>query len=173
MIQSATLDAAFADFQDASCRVTRAAQRAAYVCLSRVKTMDSIQVLQPFSTMLFARGSPSGSDRLARKLSEDISSADALNEWMQDAEDSHDQETQEADPMKCTHRCTPCYLRGHVDYMHPAKSFGVASAAQFFCKYVSQGCWTRCLQCQKKAGIAVKMLPDESHSVQAAKKIEV
>ena len=57
MIQSATLDAAFADFQDASSRDSRAAQRAAYVCLSRVKTMDSIQILQPFSALLFARGS--------------------------------------------------------------------------------------------------------------------
>ena len=56
MIQSATLDVAYADFQDAGSKVSYVAQRAAYTCLSRVTTMDSIQVLQPFSPLLFARG---------------------------------------------------------------------------------------------------------------------
>ena len=91
MIQSATLDAAYADFQDASSKVSRAAQRVAYVCLSRVKTKDSIQILQLFSTLLFARGVPTGSERLVRTLFNEVFSAEALNEWMQYSEDSQEQ----------------------------------------------------------------------------------
>ena len=149
MIQSATLDAAYADFQDASSKVSRVAQKVAYTCLSRVKTMDSIQILQPFSPLLFARGSPIGSERLLRKLSNETSSLEALNEWMQESEENDERETKEADPMKCLHRCTSCYFLGHEDYMHPVKNFGIKLPSHFFSKYIAQGCWTRCLHCQK------------------------
>ena len=97
MIQSASLNAAFADFQDASSKVSRAAQRAAYVCLSRVKTMDGIQILQPFSPLLFARGSPIGSERLLRKLSKETSPSEALNEWMQGSEENDEAEEEDND----------------------------------------------------------------------------
>ena len=36
----------------------------------------------------------------------------------------------------------------------PAKMFGVQTKDDFYAKYIAQGCWTRCLQCQKGAGIA-------------------
>ena len=86
---------------------------------------------------------------------------------MQETEDHDDLETNEADPMKCKHRCTSCYFHGYEEYMHPAKNFGIKQPSQFFSKYISQGCWTRCLHCQKAAGVTVKMLPEESHSVQS------
>ena len=148
MVQSATLDVAFADFQDARSIFSRVAQRVVYVCLSRVKTMDSIQTLQPFSTLLFARGAPTCSKRLIRKLSNEISSAEALNGCMQDSEDSQEQETTVADPMKCTRRCISSYLLGYVVYMHPAKSSG-RTPPSHCSNYVPQGCWTRCLRCPK------------------------
>ena len=39
--------------------------------------------------------------------------------------------------------------------MLDVRSFGVASPSEFFHKYVAQGCWTRCLRCQRDAGIAM------------------
>ena len=53
MIQGFTLDAAFADLQDAGGKVSTTAQIAAYVCLSRIKQLKHICVLQPFSPLLF------------------------------------------------------------------------------------------------------------------------
>ena len=35
----------------------------------------------------------------------------------------------------------------------PAKMFGVETKDDFYAKYIAQGCWTRCLQCQRSAGI--------------------
>ena len=60
--------------------------------------MDSNQILQSFSTLLFARGAPPGSERLIGKLSYDISSEEALDEWVQGSEDSQKQEAREVDP---------------------------------------------------------------------------
>ena len=57
-----------------------------------------------------------------------------------------------------------CCIR--VVCMRPAKSFGITSPSDLFSKCVSQGWWTRCLRFQNIAGIVVKSLPDESHSVQ-------
>ena len=48
MIQGSTLDAAFADLLDAASKVSLPAQIAAIVCLSRVKLLRGIVVLQPF-----------------------------------------------------------------------------------------------------------------------------
>ena len=49
MIQGASLDATFVDAQEASSNVSTTLQIAAYVCLSRVKELRGISVLQPFS----------------------------------------------------------------------------------------------------------------------------
>ena len=40
---------------------------------------------------------------------------------------------------------------GQQGYMMQSSAFGVTEAEEFYAKYVAQGCWTRCLQCQKEA----------------------
>lgn len=44
-----------------------------------------------------------------------------------------------------------CYLRGKREYMMLASSFGMTKPQELYAEYVAQGCWTRCLQCQKEA----------------------
>ena len=58
MIQGATLEAAFYDGQDTGHNVSMETQVAAYVCLSRVKELRKIAVLQPFSPLLFTQAPP-------------------------------------------------------------------------------------------------------------------
>ena len=85
MIQGSTLDAAFADLLEATSKISLPAQIAVYVCISRVKLLSAIIVLQPFSPALFARGPLAGPEKLLRKLSGEISVAQAIGEWMQGA----------------------------------------------------------------------------------------
>ena len=66
MIQGATLEAAFYDGQDVASNIGGEAQIAAYVCLSRIKELDKIVVIQPFSPLLFKRGPPKASMLLER-----------------------------------------------------------------------------------------------------------
>ena len=49
----------------------------------------------------------------------------------------------------------------------PAKMFGVETKDDFYAKYIAQGCWTRCLQCQRSAGIGFTSSSDniKSHFV--------
>ena len=63
MIQGATLDAAFVDPQDVANKVGLTLQIAVYVCLSRVKELLNVCVLQPLSPLLFKRGPPTGPHR--------------------------------------------------------------------------------------------------------------
>jgi hypothetical protein len=91
MIQGATLDAVFSDAQEAGGNVSMAAQIAAYVGFTRIKELCKICVLQPFSPWLFARGPPSGPERLIRKLSGKISSDEALEEWVQDTQPGNEE----------------------------------------------------------------------------------
>ena len=154
MIQGATLEAAFADLQDASNAGSMTSQIAAYVCLSRVKMLLRMCVLQPFSTFLFSRGDPVGPRRLVRKLRGEITAEEAADEWFQDSREDAFQE-EKKDPMSMKHLCASCYLQGKGEYMLNAKNFGVTSADDYYSKYVSQGAWTRCLQCQKQSGVKV------------------
>jgi hypothetical protein len=66
MIQGATLDAAFYDGQDAGSNVGEDGQVAAYVCLSRVKDLEHVAVLQAFSPLLFKQGPPKAIAALSR-----------------------------------------------------------------------------------------------------------
>ena len=158
MIQGATLDAAFVDLLNAASKVSLPAQLAANVCLSRVKHLSSIVVMQPFSPLLFARGPPAGPDRLLRKLRGDISAVQAIEEWLQDEDDTIAQLPSQSDPMRRQHRCTSCYLRGDKPYMLDVKDFGIAYPSDFYSKYIAQGCWTRCLRCQSDARMKVATL---------------
>ena len=81
MIQGATLEAAFVDLQDPTVTTGITSQIAAYVCLSRVKKMKSVCVMQPFSPFLFRHGNPAGPDRLLRKIRGEISAKQAFEEW--------------------------------------------------------------------------------------------
>ena len=83
MIQGATLDAAFVDPQDVASKVSLTLQIAVYVCLSRVKELLSLCVLQPFSPLLFKRGPPPGPHRLMRKLEGTLTADAAMEEWRQ------------------------------------------------------------------------------------------
>ena len=150
MIQGATLEAAFADLQHFFSRASMTAQIAAYVCLSRVKRLLSICVMQPFSTFLFALGNPVGPERLVRKLSGQITGDEAIYEWS--TLDNEAAEAEKMDPMARKHLCACCYLKGKQDYMLDARAFGVKAAADFYEKYVSQGRWTRCLDCAREVG---------------------
>ena len=38
--------------------------------------------------------------------------------------------------------------------MKAAKMFGVERKDDFYSKYIAQGCWTRCLECQRSTGIS-------------------
>ena len=156
MIQGATLDAEFCDAQNANGRVSTACQIAAYVCMSRVRELSKICVLQAFSLLLFTSGPPKGPDRLLRKLSGQVTSDAALEEWISEDSVKVDEKKSEAtDPMKQRYLCTSCYLAGEEDYSHPVQKFGVVTSSEFYSKYVAQGCWSRCLQCQRVYGETV------------------
>ena len=80
MIQGQTLSAAFWGAQDASGVVTGAQQIGGYVALSRVKTADSMYILQPFSDRLFQRGPPKGPDLLLRCLEKELSGEELIED---------------------------------------------------------------------------------------------
>jgi hypothetical protein len=65
MIQGASLEAAFYDGQDSSSSVSMDSQVAAYVCLSRIKEMQKLGVLQAFSPWLFKQGPPKAVQNLS------------------------------------------------------------------------------------------------------------
>ena len=52
--------------------------------------------------------------------------------------------------MKEKHICVCCYLNDKQEYYYDANKFGVTGISNFYEKYVSQGMWTRRLQCQRK-----------------------
>ena len=160
MIQGATLDAAFADLQTAWSKVSMMSQIAAYICLSRVRMLERICVLQPFSPFLFRGGSPAGPERLIRKLAEGIESDQALAEWNDErwAEPAESSTDQAKDPLQMNHLCTSCYLKGKPDFILSADKFGMKKPSDFFRLYISQGRWVRCLQCQKDSGVDVSNL---------------
>ena len=74
---------------------------------------------------------------------------------MREADEATTGEGAPSDPLKREHRCTSCYLRGEPVYMLPVRCFGVSTPAEFYPKYVAQGCWTRCLRCQREVGAEV------------------
>ena len=53
-------------------------------------------------------------------------------------------------------------------FLHPVKNFGIVSRGDLYKKYISQGSWTRCVECQKKASL--KLGTSESPSVQSDKR---
>ena len=110
MIQGATLLAAFVDILEVCTKVCMGLQIAAYVCLSRVKTLATICVMQPFSPLLFTRGPPKGPDRLIRKLQGNVTVDDVFVEW--DEKKGDKTANDQCDPMRAHLLCASCYLRG-------------------------------------------------------------
>ena len=157
MIQGATLSAAFVDAQHSATNVSIMNQIAAYVCLSRVKELATIFVLQAFSPLLFSRGPPEGPSKLLEKLENPEKAADILQNWFNEDE-VKDKDT--GKPLRTKHLCTCCYLKGNPDFMKSAEAFGVKSNTSFHSLIVRHGCWTRCLECQK--GIKKKDTPVNS-----------
>ena len=153
MIQGATLEAAFVDLQQTSTKATMTSQIAAYVCLSRVKKLRNICVMQPFSTSLFTQGNPRGPERLVRKLSGQISAEDASTEWRAVSEgvDADVEATTTTEKLLCT----SCYLGGKEIYMLHARDFGIGLITNHYGEYLAQGRWTRCLQCMRSADLDI------------------
>ena len=133
MIQGATLNAAFVDPQDAGSKVSQTMQTAAYVCLSRVKELQKICVVQAFSPLLFTRGPPTGPNRLMRKLAGLITTQHASAEWWREVNNEPNYEMKHAgDPLRINHSCTSCYLQGKSSYMLHAKEFGITKPQDFY-----------------------------------------
>ena len=130
MIQGATLEAAFVDLQHWSSKASMTSQIAACVCLSRVKRLMSICVMQPFSTFLFALGNPVGPERLVRKLSGQITEDEAIHAWS--TLDDEVAEAEKMDPMARKRMCACCYLKGEQEYMLDARDFGAKAAGDFY-----------------------------------------
>ena len=103
MIQGATLETAFTDLLDATAKTSLSAMIAAYVCLSRVKELRNIVVMQPFCPSLFTRGPPTGPARLIRKLVGKISSETAVKEWLHDSENPGAEEPSRKSTMEKTY----------------------------------------------------------------------
>ena len=121
-------------------------QITAHVCLSRVKMLERMRILQPFSAFLFSHGNPVGPARLARKLSGRIAADDAIEErHLEDREGAVEEERK--DPMATQHLCASCYLQGEKEYMLDARDFGFKDVGEFYGKCAAQGGWTRCLAC--------------------------
>ena len=143
------MDAAFYDAQDAGSNVGEEGQVAAYVWLSRVKDLEHIAVLQPFSPLLFKQGPPKGPARLLRKLSGEVSAEQTSEECAEEYLNATTAENKRnLDPMKEKYLCTSCYLHGRETYMHAVTEFGVSRRDEFYDKLVSQGSWTKCNRCQ-------------------------
>ena len=128
--------------------------------------MKNTCVLQPFSNLLFIRGPPAGPHRLIRKLEGEVTCEQALEEWAHDASTDEVKKISkdENNPMTTTHLCACCYLKRKATYMHPAKAFGVHKATDFYQMYLSQGSWSRCLQCQQEAGVVLTRATQPSSS---------
>ena len=83
-----------------------------------------------------------------------------------------------SDPVALKHICASCYLQGKKKYMLDAASFGVQKVDDFYPKYVSQGMWTRCLDCQKAVGADVsrsaqaEMTPDRASRKRDSRDLE-
>ena len=148
MIQAATLEAAFVDLQDSSNKASMTSLMTAYVCLSSVKRVQNICVMQPFSPFLFALGNPEGPERLIGMLKGEITDKQAIGEWAK--EEDIDAEKESAYLMQRKHICVCCYLTGNEEYMLDARDSGVKVAGDFYEKYMSQGRWTRCLDCMRE-----------------------
>ena len=87
-------------------------QVAAYVSLSRVRLMQRIHILQPFSPLLFNRGAPTGPDRLIRKLKGEMTAHQAMEEWLEFGEICEGEgEDAARDPLKSKHLCASCALQ--------------------------------------------------------------
>ena len=72
MIQGQTLEAAFADAQEVQTTPSSESHIVSYIGLSRVKEMQNIWMLQPFSPFLFRQGAPKGPAILMQRLRGEI-----------------------------------------------------------------------------------------------------
>ena len=109
-------------------------QISGYVCLSRVKQLSCISVLQSFSPLLFTQGPPTGPERLLRKLKRKITVYECFHEWSEDTNLETDRHTNATaqNPITAKLFCTNCYLNGESEYMLPSKAFGISIRKDFF-----------------------------------------
>ena len=98
MIQGATLEAAFWGSHDANQNIAPAEQIAGYVVLGRVKHLQRMCILQPFSPLLFSRGPPRGPAILLRKLQGELTVEQAADAWDEDGE-TEITKSKDLDPM--------------------------------------------------------------------------
>ena len=90
-----------------------------------------------------------------RKLAAEITVDEAIDEWMADDKEQQPEKSEHNSPLMTTYRCTSCYLHGKTKYHHTVENFGVSRPSDLFAKILAQGSWSRCIQCQKTAGVKV------------------
>ncbi len=147
MIQGQTLDGVLPDAESHVSPAGPSTHIGAYIGFSRVKTLQGVWILRPFSPFLFTAGSPPGPDILMKKLRGEITgSCEELLELF-----GADLQTKATDPMQAEYMCTQCLLNGSPDYMKKAKEFGVTTPAELLTKILMDGAWTRCQKCVGEA----------------------
>ena len=157
MIQGQTLDAVWCDALEAQVTPTTEDQISAYVGLSRIKTLLTVRVLQPFSPWLFSRGPPPGPHLLMEKLRGKLSVEEALVAYDKalevngDSDDDGKKTRARWDPMKQTYRCMHCFLTGRACLKEP-KAFGVRKPSELLYKLFMDGGWARCEDCKRSLG---------------------
>ena len=122
--------------------------------LSRVRMLQRLSVLQPFSPFLFQQGPPKGPARLLRLWKKEATNEEILEEWLEDGDSEDDGVNANAggDIMKRKLFCASCYFAGNTTYSHPVQNFDIASRSDMWSKYVAQGAWTRCVKCIHQYG---------------------
>jgi hypothetical protein len=138
-------------------------QVSGYTMLSRAKYLEKIWVMQPFSQDLFSRGPPSGPEILMKKLLGELAPEDVVEEFEKTI--GIDKRRSEAHKL---YHCTHCFLSGRRNFRKPAVAFGANSVSEILALIVSDGAWTRCLQCREIAALCRASKSKEVAAVQPA-----
>ena len=127
----------------------RSRQISAYISLSRVRTLDSIWMLQPFALSLFQQGPPPGPaillDRLLNNKEETVVEA-----FERHVAGKPENKSKKCSGMKNLYECLQCKAEKRT-YMLPATAFGADDATQIYEQILQQGALSRCLPCKEIA----------------------
>ena len=151
MVQGQTLEAVFAEATELMQNAMPEEMVTAYVALSRVKEMEKIIVLQPFSMELFRSGPPAGPSILLRKLRGELTSQEARLELRRAAEADRERRKQ-ARKTQSLHRCMRCWWKGRVAASwKPVEAFCSRERVDELVKYVYEpGPLIECIECRKE-----------------------
>ena len=151
-IQSATLEAAFWALHDANQNIAPAEQIAGYVVLGRVKHLQRMCILQPFSPLLFSRGPPQGPALLFKKLQVEYTEQEALDAWQEDLAFDNIK-AQRLDHLGNKDRCMSSHLQKKPSN-RTLEEVGTTDSKCFDADFMTQVRRERCVSCA-----AAKNLP--------------